>query len=71
MGPNLVDHEDSTKIIGIYFQNVDGFLRGCNGLDILDYFSEMKSIGTNIIGINKPNLSLCCPYICYLFYQHQ
>jgi hypothetical protein len=69
--PGLDDHQDTDNIIRIYFQNVNGFRRGCNGLDILDFFCEMKSIGADIIGINKPNLNLRHPYIRRLFYQHQ
>jgi hypothetical protein len=68
-GPDLDDHQDTGSIIRIYFQNVNGFRRGCNGLGILDFFC--KSIGANIIGINEPNLNLRHPYIRRLFYQHQ
>jgi hypothetical protein len=70
-GPDLDDHQDTTNIIQIYFQNVNSLRRGCNGLDILDFFCEMKSIGADIIGINEPNLNLRHPYIRRLFYQHQ
>ncbi len=70
-GPDLDDRHDTSEIIRIYFQNVNGFRRGCNGLDILDFFCEMKSIGADIIGINEPNLNLRHPYIRRLFYQHQ
>jgi hypothetical protein len=70
-GPDLDDHQDTDNIIRIYFQKVNGFRRGCNGLYIVDFFCEMKSIGANIIGINEPNLNLRHPYIRRLFYQHQ
>jgi hypothetical protein len=42
-----------------------------HGLDILDTFCGVKSIGANIIGMNEPNVSLCHPYIRPLFFKHQ
>jgi hypothetical protein len=70
-GPDLDDRHDTSEIIRIYFQNVNGFRRGCNGLDILDFFCDMKSIDADIIAINEPNLNLRHPYIRRLFFQHQ
>jgi hypothetical protein len=70
-GLDLDDHQDTTNSIRIYFQNANGFCRGCNGLIILDFFCEMKSIRADIIGINEPNLNLRHPYIRQLFVQHQ
>jgi hypothetical protein len=70
-GPDLDDRHDTSEIIRIYFQNVNGFRRGCNGLDILDFFCDMKSIDADIIAINEPNLNLRHPYIRQLFFQHQ
>jgi endonuclease/exonuclease/phosphatase family metal-dependent hydrolase len=64
-------HHGTSEINRIYFQNVNGFRRGCNGLDILDFFCDMKSIGADIIVINEPNLNLQHPYIRRLFHQHQ
>jgi hypothetical protein len=70
-GPDLDDRHDTSEIIRIYFQNVNGFRRGCNGLDIHDFFCDMKSIDADIIAINEPNLNLRHPYIRRLFFQHQ
>jgi hypothetical protein len=70
-GPDLDNLHDTSDIVRIYFQHVNGFRQGCNGLDILDFFCEMKHIGADIIAINEPNLNLRHPYIRRLFSQHQ
>jgi hypothetical protein len=41
--------------IRIYFQNANGLRTSANGLDILEFYCQMKDIDATIFGINKVN----------------
>ena len=61
-GPEMIDLKPD-DIFRLYFQNVKGLRLGNNGLDILDYFCHMKSIGADIIGANEINLDTNHPLV--------
>jgi hypothetical protein len=57
--------------IRIYFQNVNGLRTSANGLDILDFYCQMKDIDATIFGKNEVNQDTQHPYIRQLLHTHQ
>jgi hypothetical protein len=54
-GPELAE-EKPPDTYRLYFQNVNGLRLANNGLDILDFYCQMKSIDADIIGANEINV---------------
>jgi exonuclease III len=69
-GPEMIERKPD-DIFRLYFQNVKGLRLGNNGLDMLDYFCQMKSIDANIIGANEINLDTNHPLVQRTFRRHQ
>jgi hypothetical protein len=59
------------EYIRIYFQNVNCLRTSANGLDILDFFCQIKDIDAAIFGINEINQDTQHPYIHQLLHKHQ
>jgi hypothetical protein len=71
-GDNLDDYPaPQDDFIRIYFQNVNSLRTLANGLDVLDFFCQMKDAGATIFGINEINQDTCHPYIHQFFHKHQ
>jgi hypothetical protein len=68
-GPELIELKPD-DIFRLYFQNVKGLRIGNNGLDILDYFCHMKSIGADIFGANEINVDTNHPLVQRLLRRH-
>jgi hypothetical protein len=71
-GDDLDDYPaPQDDFIRIYFQNVNGLWTSANGLDVLDFFCQMKDAGATIFGINKINQDTCHPYFRQLLHKDQ
>jgi hypothetical protein len=69
-GPELLE-EKPYDIFCLYFQNVNGLRLGNNGLDILDFFCHMRSIGADVIGASEINLDANHPFVRQALHRHR
>jgi hypothetical protein len=69
-GPELSETKPDDTF-RIYFQNINGLRLGNNGLDILDYFCHMRTIGADILGASEINVEASHPFVQRLVHKHR